>query len=100
MDTKPHKPVREQPLTPKTVSVHTMLAQLELVGFNRIDLCRSGFEVIRNRGRETRPAALVQNDSAEQPDKSEEISNAILEDTGSRGRESTSVRPRTCTSRG
>ena len=43
----------------------------------------------------TRPAALVQNDSAEQPDKCEEISNAILEATGSRGREGTSVRPRT-----
>ena len=79
MDAKPHKPVQEHPLTPKTV----LLALLELVGFNRIELCRSGFEVIRNRGRETRPVALVQNDSAEQPDKSEEISNAILEDTGS-----------------
>ena len=99
MSARPHKPVQEHPPTPKTVSVHILLALLELVGFNRIELRRSGLEVIRNRGRETRPAALVQNDSAEQPDKSEEMSKAILEDSGSRGRDSTSVRPRTGSSR-
>ena len=47
----------------------------------------------------TRPAAPIEKDSAEQPVKSEEIPNAILEDTGNRGRESTSVRPCTGTSR-
>ena len=41
----------------------------------------------------TRPAAAVDKGSAEQPGKSDDICNAILEDTSSRGRESTSRPP-------
>ena len=43
--------------------------------------------------RKTRPAAPIEKDSAEQIDKSEETWEAKLDDTGSRGRENTSVRP-------
>ena len=41
-----------RPGTPKTVSDHTMLAQLDLVEINRIELCGSGLEVVRSRGQE------------------------------------------------
>ena len=71
--TRPHKPVRERPPAPNAVSVHNMHVQLNQEGSNRKVLFNSGLEDVRNRGRETRPAALVQKDSAEQPDKSEEI---------------------------
>ena len=47
----------------------------------------------------TRPVAPIEKDSAEQENKSEEVWNAILDDTGSRGRENTSDRPRAGTSR-
>ena len=40
------------PTDSKSVSDHTMLAQLDLVEINRIELCSSGFEVVRNRGQE------------------------------------------------
>ena len=77
-----------------------MLADRDQIGSERIELCSSGLEDVRNRGRETHPDALVPIDSAEQPDNNEEIWDAILEATGSRGRESTSVRPRTGSARG
>ena len=76
-----------------------MLAQLDLVEIKRIVLCSSGLDEVLNRDQETRPAAPVQKGSAEEASKSDGICSAILEDTGIRGRESTSVRPRAGTAR-
>ena len=48
---------------------------------------------VREHGRETRPAALVERVSAEQKDKNEAIRNAIAEEVVSRGQGNTSDRP-------
>ena len=49
--------------------------------------------------RKARLAARVDRGFAEQPRKNEDVSNAIHEETNSHGRENTSVRPSTNTSR-